>query len=411
MSQSPGSLAREVLDACRSGEKPPNAVWRQLLRQTSEEAGSLALFRDLVEPLSDSFEPSYCARYAELLSEAIEHALPQFNAGRLRERYERIRPPKKYAGNAASVRDVYVLSRVTLGADVAVTSVMLDAAKKRFPNATIHFAGSSKAYELFSADPRISHLEVGYSRGGTLRQKLEAGLELRDKLKPRGVVIDPDSRLTQLGLLPVCEEEDYFFFESRSFGADGKEPLGALARRWVEGVFGVEAESFLAPECEPATKDPDLVCVSLGVGENPAKRIADPFEAELIRHLVRAGLELLVDQGAGREESERVLRAIAQCGARSGQVRTFQGAFAPFAAAIARARMYVGYDSSGQHVAACCGVPLVTIFAGHVSERMFARWHPFGRGLMEVVKVEDPAPGAVLERAKAALERIMGASR
>ena len=28
---------------------------------------------------------------------------------------------------------VYVLSRVTLGADVAVTSVMLDAAKRRYP--------------------------------------------------------------------------------------------------------------------------------------------------------------------------------------------------------------------------------------------------------------------------------------
>jgi hypothetical protein len=31
---------------------------------------------------------------------------------------------------------VFVLSRVTLGADVAVTSVLLDAAKRRFPKRT-----------------------------------------------------------------------------------------------------------------------------------------------------------------------------------------------------------------------------------------------------------------------------------
>ena len=39
-------------------------------------------------------------------------------------------------------------------------------------------------------------------------------------LLPNSIVIDPDSRLTQLGLLPICREEDYYFFESRSFGAD-----------------------------------------------------------------------------------------------------------------------------------------------------------------------------------------------
>ena len=32
------------------------------------------------------------------------------------------------------------------------------------------------------------------------------------------MVIDPDSRLTQLGLIPVCDDSRYFFFESRAFG-------------------------------------------------------------------------------------------------------------------------------------------------------------------------------------------------
>ena len=52
---------------------------------------------------------------------------------------------------------IFVLSRVTLGADVAVTSVLLDAAKRRFPHAEIVFVGPRKNYELFAADPRIHH--------------------------------------------------------------------------------------------------------------------------------------------------------------------------------------------------------------------------------------------------------------
>ena len=63
----------------------------------------------------------------------------------------------------ASADRVYVLSRITLGADVAVTSVLLDAAKRRYPSAEIFFVGPRKNYELFEADPRISHREVPYA--------------------------------------------------------------------------------------------------------------------------------------------------------------------------------------------------------------------------------------------------------
>ena len=41
------------------------------------------------------------------------------------------------------------------------------------------------------------------------------------------------------------------------------------------------------------------------------------------------------------------------------------------------AKQYVGYDSAGQHVAAASGTPLISIFAGYPSERMFQRWRPY----------------------------------
>jgi ADP-heptose:LPS heptosyltransferase len=223
--------------------------------------------------------------------------------------------------------------------------------------------------------------------------------------RPGSIVIDPDSRLTQLGLLPVCEEERYFFFESRAYGGQGSEPLSMLARRWAEETLGVEeATAFLTPVAPPLVDKEPLIAVSLGVGENPAKRIGDPFEEELLRALIRRGETILVDKGAGGEEAARVERAVARCGGR--RVRTWLGPFAPFAATIVRAGLYVGYDSSGQHVAAACGVPLVTVFAGFPAERMFQRWRPSGPGPIRVVRVEDPEPRKVLKQTLEALAEI-----
>jgi hypothetical protein len=338
----------------------------------------------VAEGLADRFEPRLCDVYAELFAEAIEMVEPGLKAGELVRRYRRIREAGRGASRGPGgppSNTVFVLSRVTLGADVAVTSVILDGVKQRFPKARIFLVGGRKSWELFEADPRIEHLPIQYPRNGSLRERLRC-LPTFD-----GIVVDPDSRLTQLGLLPVCAEEDYYFFESRSYGGDGDESLGALTKRWVAETFGVEARAYIAPKPGPAAQ----ITVSLGVGENPAKRIGGEFEKGLLRSLTGS---VLVDKGAGGEEAERVERAAAGL----SNVRTWDGAFAPFASAIAQSRLYVGYDSAGQHVAAACGVPLVSVFAGFPAPRMFSRWRPTGPGPIAVVRVDNPDPAEVLER-------------
>ena len=67
----------------------------------------------------------------------------------------------------------------------------------------------------------------------------------------------------------------------------------------------------------------------------------------------------------------------------------WDGSFAAFAAHIQRSQLYVGYDSAGGHVAAACGVPMISIFAGEVSERMFQRWRPTGDGKIEIIRPEQ----------------------
>jgi hypothetical protein len=245
---------------------------------------------------------------------------------------------------------------------------MLDAAKQRYPDAEIFFVAPRKNYELFEADPRVRHFPAPYPRSSSLRDRLDASAALECT---GGIVIDPDSRLTQLGLLRVCDDADYFFFESRSYGGEELGRLPDLAARWAREVFGVEgARPYVAPlACtEPAVD----ITVSLGVGENPAKRIGEDFERDLLRMLAETGGSLLVDKGGTEEERRRVELAL------PAGARTHDGAFAPFAAQIARSRLFVGYDSAGGHVASACGVPVISIAHGFVSDRMLARWRPEG---------------------------------
>ena len=364
----------------------------------------------LVEGLADLFEPRFCSVYAEVFSEAIAYVSPDHKAAGLVARYRRVRAARRFAGDTDRIRQVFVLSRVTLGADLAVTSVMLNAAKRRFPNAEIRFVGGEKNWQLFSADTRLRWLPIAYGRSGTLRDRLAVWPQLAAMLsQPAAVVIDPDSRLTQLGLLPVCPEESYYLFESRAYGGDGLDSLTTLAQRWAAEVFDVpDAAPYAAPAGPPTLPDGPFTMVNLGVGENPAKRVPDPFEEDLLRALVRQQAPVVVDLGTGDEEEQRARMAISRCGAPKSQMRPWRGSFAALTAMIAASRLYVGYDSGGQHAAAACGTPLVTVFAGFASPRMFARWYPTGPGPKEVVRVERADPGAVLEQTLAAVNRLAG---
>jgi hypothetical protein len=355
------STCNELLDYCLRGETWPD----ELLNRALAVDEGRAFLSIVVERLGDLFEPRLAETYDRLFTQVIERVAPVL--------MPRIRRTREQRSAPDSVERVYVLSRVTLGADVAVTSVLLDAAKRRYPRAEIVFVGPRKSYELFESDSRVRHSPAPYARTGALADRLRASgsLWLSD-----GIVIDPDSRLSQLGLVSVCDEDKYFFFPSRSYGGEGNERLPVLAAQWAQEVLGVaDARPYIAPL--PATGEPADITVSLGVGENEEKRIGGDFERDLLRSLAADGASILVDKGGSVNERERVERALLP------GMRTHDGAFAPFAAQIARSKKFVGYDSAGGHVASAGGVPLISIAKGFVSERMAARWRPLGTVLNE----------------------------
>jgi ADP-heptose:LPS heptosyltransferase len=372
-------LALEVLEAClRDGTWPARSLEDLIERALDEDdpfvaiAANRALFSIIIERLGDLFEPALCDVYARLFSHIISRALPEYDSRELLMRYNRVRQPRRFVGG--DIHRVFVLSRVTLGADAAVTSVALAMAKARFPEAEICLVGPEKNAELFAGDSSVKPLPVAYGRSSLLRERLLAAAELKVTVDETGtIIIDPDSRLTQLGLIPVCDDSRYFFFESRSYGGSTEATLSELISEWLATAFDTEQfQPYVAPPVQPRIAD---ITVSLGVGENSDKRLSDGFELSAIRTLVESGSNVLIDRGAGGEEAERVNVIAAELG-HPPNLHMHDGSYASFASHIVQSKLYVGYDSAGQHVAAAANVPLVSVFAGFASNRMFQRWRP-----------------------------------
>ena len=234
--------------------------------------------------------------------------------------------------------------------------------------------------------------------------------------RPGVLVLDPDSRLTQLGLLPVCQAGAHHLFESRAYGgafesrgygASGA-TLPALAREWVRETLSVErAEPWFHPRFDHALPGRAVATVSFGIGENPGKRVPDPFEEQILRFLVESGWQVLLDTGApGSEEERRVRATVARLGGAGASIALHQGSFASFAAFIASSQLYVGYDSAGQHAAAAVDVPLVSIFGGFSCERMLQRWSPDGPGPKRVIPVRQQSVAELVRLTREAIGEV-----
>jgi ADP-heptose:LPS heptosyltransferase len=363
----------EALAAIRRGEHLPAPVIRTLGEEQPTE-----FFRVIIESLADSFDPEQAAAYEELMRVWIPPQPP-------------MRPvvPER-------VETVYVLSRVTLGADIKITSTILDAMKTRFPEGRIVLVSNPKSAELFAADSRISYLDAVYPRSGPVSRRIKFAHELRREMEgPRRIVVDPDSRITQLGLIPVCEPLSYFHFPSRT--ADSAGNLTELTQRWLEDVFGESGHAYIAPEAVRVEGNAPRAAVSFGVGENESKRIGGDFESEVLRALGERFETIWIDRGVGGEEARRVTAAAEASGC-SACIRFSEGSFAEFASVIAQSDLYVGYDSAGQHAAAAANVPLISLFAGAPSERFRQRWSPAGSGRIHVIAADSLSPVACLKR-------------
>lgn len=380
--------------------------------------GSKRLFRDIVEPLADRFEPELSQRYLSFFGLLISrlHGCPEFK--RFNDRMALSLAEENLArGLPKQVSRCLVLSRVTLGADVAVTSVVLDGLKKAYPDASLTLACGEKTAALFQGDDRISFLPIEYARVGTLLERLEAWVDLLEQMEEWAggqlsdcLVVDPDSRLTQLGLLPSAPAGmSYASFDSRAYGGDGSQSISELTSDWVREMFKVAgARPFVAlagnelaagRELRVDSERP-MATLNWGFGGNDSKRISPGFETDVVLELLRREWRVVLDKGFGGTES-RAAVATAEAAASEGLegLSLFEGSLSGFAGVIAASDLFVGYDSGAGHIAAALGVPGVDVFRGAVSERMRQRWSPWGKQPARVVDVPgDEAADETLAR-------------
>ncbi len=467
--------ARAAVDAIWRGMASGDGSWRSgiglLCEMASDDdpeiAGraSRALFAGVIERLNDSFAAEASQIYPQLFARVIDihRRMPEgalFDAALagfglsteedLVRRHERLLRPA--GGEISSAKRVVLLSRVTIGADVAITSVLLDGLMAALPAAEFVLLGSAKLRELYGGEARIRVRELGYARGGRVMTRLDSWRQLLAIIEDEGrdlnpgemLVIDPDSRLTQLGLLPVSTDEtNYRFFPSRSYRAAGAGSLSELAAAWVgelvgAGVLKKHACSFVALPEEHLRRGEairkalirggsgEIATISLGTGGNEEKRLAPETEVTLLRHLCRQG-RVILDKGGGPDEQEAVGRivntlrddglTIVEASERDWQsgppvdrinagLIAWDGGIGSLAGLIAASDRYIGYDSSGQHLAAAMSIPATTIFITSNPPAFIERWNPGRRGRIVVAKRET-----TLDQLVAMIDAMMDANR
>lgn len=414
------------------------------------KSASRAIFTSLIERLADSFDPASVTLYNQLFAqivarcradqrgEAIDRELKNFRVESeqaMIARAESLRSSKSKADLISSrVKMIVVLSRVTVGADVAITSVVIERLKQIFPDARIAMVGGRNATELFGGDARLTFHQLGYRRAGETLERLANWIDvlncirgLTENMDPDEYLIaDPDSRLTQLGLLPVAEDDRYLFFPSREYGHRSSLSLTELASVWLDEIFGSSAPTLprvsLKPDDIAAGREVakqvrrnnsrPVVAVNFGVGENAAKRIGDVFEKSLVAELIRQQAIVILDRGAGEDELRRADAVIDNALKLHSRVRVIEldeenlklaldsnqlhladmvvwrGRIGMLAALIGQSDLYAGYDSAGQHIAAAMCVPTIDVMAGYTSPRMVERWRPTGKSQSRVIAID-----------------------
>ncbi len=430
---------------------PVDQLCRLALSDSAEQAEQAlsALYGTIIEGLSNDFSSrgmQVCAKVlarmvcclgattAGRLMRALLSQLGLDNENNMQAGYHRLLAAPSLSRPAmAKIRHILLPSRVTIGADVVITGVLAQRVARAMPQAEIIVAGPAHIPRVFHTTPRLRHLPLAYDRHGNMTNRITVWTDLyrlaiaeQQRLQDKEVlVVDTDSRLTQLGLLPLAAPGITRLFPSREDVAEGPATsLPELANRWCDRMFGPDQHvwpmvSFAPRHLMEASQyaagraGAFLLVISLGVGNNEAKRIPDPFEEGLLHTLLEdKNTLILLDSGTQDVGLHRVEALLAACRERGlatsflheeematspppfqHGVVGFRGSIGALGALIGQADGFFGYDSCCQHIASALDTPSVIAFAGAPNARFQARWHSQGcAGRTTTIAV---TPGAI----------------
>jgi len=458
--RTPADLVAAFWARYRADAAVDTAVVRALAEQAigdgpAADAAVRALFLEIVEPLADSFEPAAAHTFVDAFAEvvdvvrhhpaasALDRGLAELGHtnGSLAARghaWLEPRPPAPIGDPSL----VVVLSQVNFGAEVAITSTIVNGVLERLPRATVFHVAPTALHGLFAGHPRVRFAPIDYQRRGDLLTRLGAWPVAREAVRAATVglapdewlLIDTDSRITQTNLLPLAPDDRTRYFPKRTTEAPPLERLAELAGLWTEQLCGLPgrpmprlflpedavawAESVRAALESHAAR---WAVVNLGVGGNPAKGLGHDFELALVRGLLDRGVGVLLARGISEAEYAGPDRLAAELAAEGVEIAhlgddvasltapgcrqliLWQTSTERMAALVAAADLHVGYDSQGQHFAAALGTPGLTVFVPTGGDRFVRRWSAFGPGPTRILRVE-PGSVDIVSVAEAALE-------
>ena len=219
--------ARSFMRCWQQGGRPDlniiDRLGRQALSPEPAEAApaTRALYSVIIEGLCDDFSSAgveLCNLVLLRLLEVVRKTAPgrqtdrllqSLNLGepqQLLERYQRLnRRSAPLNTVAGKVKKIIILSRVTVGADVEITSVMARRLLNYFVRAKLVIIGPRHISEIFYNLDRVSYLSFNYVRQGSLAERLTFWPALYDLVQEQGrglaadeiLLFDPDSRLSQ----------------------------------------------------------------------------------------------------------------------------------------------------------------------------------------------------------------------
>lgn len=412
--------------------------------------GTHALFNIIIESLCDDFEELQTETYNRVMAQVISYcrSIPAgkdldsrlkdfniFSSDDLLERTRTVRLNGKSLSNTKCIRKILLLSRVTIGADVAITSVIVQRLSRVFPDARIVLIGSSKLEEVYGENRNIKIREVPYSRRGGLLERLASWHAVLKIIADESascpaeetVLVDPDSRLSQLGVLPIVPTDQYYFFDSRSASSfNSRMSMVELTNSWLDSLTGQHhfcyprvwiPECYLTRAVHLCTRlrlngAKKIIAVNFGVGGNKRKRVSRSLEEKLLLTILKEPNTLiLLDKGFGDEELSYInslIDMVHEQGYTTVHTRLdsdskenirhgllgMQSSIGEMAACIAQCDEFIGYDSACQHIAAALKTPCTTIFAGSNNMRFIRRWSAHGQNGCNIVHIDtlnDPA--------------------
>lgn len=415
--------------------------------------GVQALFGIIIERLCDDFETLQTETYNRVMTQVISYCrtIPDGNKLNdqlnkfglysdkdLLQRINRIRRNGNRLADKKNIKKILILSRVTIGADVAITSIIIQRLNEMYPAAEIILIGNSKLGEVYGDNAWIRISEISYSRKGGLMSRLvswQRMLEIIENeslnLQPDQIVlIDPDSRISQLGVLPLVPEINYYFFDSRSDTSfNQKMSMVELTNSWINDI--TDSKEFRYPK----VWIPDeylrtagqlfnnlrdqgiekIIVANFGVGGNTRKSVGRNFEKKLLTTLLQnPNTVILLDKGFGDQERSYINSLIEEIDQEGYPTMHMKFASRPkelinrgiigiesgigeIAALIALADEFIGYDSACQHISAALGTPCLTIFAGSNNIRFIRRWSAHGRSRCSIVHVDILTGSRIVE--------------